>query len=146
MSGNSILSTLIEKKDTLVYPGDLLAPFYDVISIDNSKSTITIFHEGNGTHIDDYTHDNKKHQVIVASKRGYVKLTKYEPPKVSSLLDPTQGESSPQEEEKNKEKVDSQGRAIIEYAINVLPYNYDTEVNIDMQENLPKEGDIKSCK
>lgn len=142
MSGTSILTSLIENKDTVVYPGDLLAPFYDVLSSDHNKKMITVFHEGKGTHIDDYTYENKKHQVIVASRRGYVKLTKYEPPKISSLLDPTQGEADDTKEEETKEKTDSQGRTIIEYAVNVMPHEYDSTINTDMQENLPKEGDI----
>ncbi|XBW36709.1 hypothetical protein QEN19_002284 [Hanseniaspora menglaensis] len=146
---DSILEFLLNKNNTLVYPGDILAPIYDIPNDaddnDDQKPVLTVFHDGNGTHIDDYVFNNIKNKVIMSSRRGYIKITEYIPPKISSLLDPSQGQDIPLNNNQNIDKVENK-KKIIEYCVNVFPHSQTPEVNEDLQVNLPKEGDIVLAK
>ncbi|OBA26061.1 hypothetical protein HANVADRAFT_25909 [Hanseniaspora valbyensis NRRL Y-1626] len=137
-----ILNILLDKKDKLIYPGDILAPIYDIPKDSNdneqNKSALILFHEGKGSHIDDYIFNNIKNKVVVASRRGYIQITEYVPPKLSSLLDPSQSQETTGSDKKETED----DRKLIEYSINIVPFNQDSEVNEDLQVNLPREGDI----
>lgn len=143
---DSILESLLSKSEDLVFPGDILAPIYDLSKEveggnEQGKPALVVFHEGNGTHVDDYVFNGAKNKVVMASRRGCIRIKAYVPPKISSLIDPSQGQDSePKQEEEDKKKHNN--RNIIEYAIDVVPFDQKGEVNEDLQVNLPREGDI----
>lgn len=122
--------------DQTVYPGDLVCPEYGT-ELANDQEIVYRYSAGRGCSLQEYHHNNRTIDVIVATVVGVVE---------SEEITPESEDLS--EEQKEKENTDGSGRIVKYIEVRVVPIPKDLDLDPKKKKdnsfanNLPKEGDI----